>query len=72
MYKVKPKELKRCKNWICEKCTKFTNDNDSENLDDMINNIENECESLFNQYTVSDVQIWRKSLKICALIHSVI
>ena len=65
MYKVKPKELKRCKNWSCEKC-----DNDNENLNDMVDNIENEYESLINQYTVSDVDFEEKILnKLCSLIH---
>ena len=49
MYKVKTKRIEThgCKNRICENCV---NDNDSENFDDMINDIENECESLINQY----------------------
>ena len=46
------KKLKRFKIWICEKCT---NDNDSENLDDIINNVENECESLINQYRYTGI-----------------
>ena len=57
MYKVKTKRMKRCKNWTCEKCA---NDNDSENFDNMVNDIEKECESLINQYTVSDVDVEEK------------
>ena len=58
--KLKPKELKRCKNWICEKCA---NGNDSDNFDDMINDIENDCESLTNQLTVFDVDLEEKFYK---------
>ena len=44
---------------------KCENDNDSENFDDMIENFENECKSLINKYTVSDVDLEKKFENMC-------
>ena len=52
--KLKPKDLKKCAEWTCEKC-KITN----ENLDDTVE-VDIECESLINHYNVSEVDLESK------------
>lgn len=55
--KMKPKELKRCIEWTCDKCCETT-------CNDM-SNIEVECESLINKYNVSDIDLESKFKNMC-------
>ena len=57
--KLKPKDLKKCAEWTCEKC-KITN----ENLDDTVE-VDIECESLINHYNVSEVDLESKFKDMC-------
>ncbi len=55
---LNPKELKRHKDWICDKCNSaISNGNDTL--------IQNECESLINDVNISDVDLEEKFQNLC-------
>ena len=51
--KLKPKELKKCKEWTCDKCLATVDKVD----DSYIQDIDDACDSLINSFNVSDVDL---------------